>query len=226
MKTIVVGSTKGGTGKTTIATNLAVSLSKRGNASVLIIDADPQGSAMSWRALRKKDDAISAVAITTPTLHKEIPKVGAHFDFVIVDVGGRDSTLLRSAFLAADIIIVPVLASPYDVWASCTTAEIINETENVKGDEIPHYLLLNQVIPRTIILRDALVALDIDELPSSISTRIQLRTIYKTAAAKGLSVFEMTKKNRPEKAISEIEDLTQNIIEMLGLVEFDEKYRK
>jgi len=202
MKTIVVGSTKGGTGKTTIATNLAVGLVQQGK-KILLVDADTQSSAMAWRALRE-DDSIAAVSITEPRLADDIPAIGKGFDFVIVDVGGRDSAVLRSAFLAADLILVPVLASPYDIWAAGDTVNIIKQAEIASGTKIPTRLIVNQVIMHHNIVRDAITALDDGGLPPYITILIGQRVAYKEATAKGLSVLELANKKTNKKAAEEM----------------------
>ena len=87
MKIIVVANSKGGAGKTTIATNLAVECSRAGK-SVFLIDADEQGSSIGFRGLRKTAD-IKAMAITAPTLHEDLKDFD--FDYIVVDVGGKDT---------------------------------------------------------------------------------------------------------------------------------------
>ena len=117
MKVISVVNQKGGVGKSTIACNLAVNAVLDGKRT-LLIDADPQGSSLSFRAIRGADD-LKAVSITQPTIHKDIGDF-ENFDLVIIDAGGRDNTLFRSAVTAAakGMLLIPVLPSQYDIWAA------------------------------------------------------------------------------------------------------------
>ena len=104
---LTVGNTKGGVGKSTIACNFSVESALAGKKT-LLIDADIQGSSIGFRASREKND-IKAMSITTPTLHKDIKDF--QFDMVLIDVGGRDSAVFRSAIMACDLMIIPVLPS-------------------------------------------------------------------------------------------------------------------
>lgn len=214
MKIIVIGSIKGGTGKTTIATNLAVGLAKQ-KKKVLLVDSDPQESAMAWRLLRNKNDSVAAISIATPTLHKDITAIGASFDYVIIDVGGRDNEVLRSAFIAADLIIIPVLASPYDIWSAYDTIAVVDEAEAARGHEVCTRLALNQVIVNSVILREALEALNDEILPPCVNTFIHMRMLFKIATTKGLSILEMRKNKKTEKAITEMQDFTEDILLLL-----------
>lgn len=227
MKVIVVGGIKGGTGKTTIATNLTVGLMKL-KKKVLLVDSDPNGSAMAWRLLRKKDDDdIATVSITTPTLHKDIPKIGQSFDYIVVDVGGRDSEVLRSAFLAADLIIIPVLASPYDIWSAEDTVRIANEANATReGDKAAVRLALNQIIINSVIFREAVEALEDESLPDCMDVFINMQTIYKNATKKGLSVLEMRKSKKTERTIVEMEDFTGNALYILYEMEKEKEKEK
>ena len=96
MNVIVVANQKGGVGKSTISCNLGVASALSGHKT-LIIDADPQGSSATFRAVREKDD-LKVISIIKPTIHKDIQDFTS-FDRVIVDAGGRDSAVFRSAIL-------------------------------------------------------------------------------------------------------------------------------
>jgi chromosome partitioning protein len=112
---ITVGNTKGGVGKTTIAVNLAVEAVRDGK-KVLLVDTDPQGSSMAFRAEREQDD-IRAVALVSDKLHKDIKEFSTAFDWIVIDAGGRDNAVFRSAVAACDLFLLPVLPSQFDVWA-------------------------------------------------------------------------------------------------------------
>jgi chromosome partitioning protein len=97
MKVITVANQKGGVGKSTIACNLAVCAAKDGK-NTLIIDSEPPGSSMAFRASREVND-VAAVAIAQKTIHHDVLKY-SNFDLVIVDAGGRDNAIFRSAIAA------------------------------------------------------------------------------------------------------------------------------
>jgi len=118
---------KGGVGKTTLSVNLAASLARTG-ANVLLIDADPQGSALDWAAARNDEPLFSVVGFPRPTLHKDITKLGQGYDHIIIDGPPRVTDLARSAIMASDVVLIPVQPSPYDIWAADEVVKLIEES--------------------------------------------------------------------------------------------------
>lgn len=128
---ILIGGEKGGTGKTTIAVNLAV-LRARAGHDVLLIDTDSQGSSMLWAAMRAEDKtepSITTVALRGRGLAKEIQKLAPKFSDVVIDAGGRDSVELREAMLAANLMFVPAAASQFDIHALAAVDRIVGEAQ-------------------------------------------------------------------------------------------------
>ena len=92
---------KGGAGKTTIALHLAHALALK-NFQVMLVDADPQGSSRDWAMARESDAPFSVIGLDRPIIHKEINKLSAGYDYVIIDGAPRVSDLTRSAILASE----------------------------------------------------------------------------------------------------------------------------
>lgn len=119
-----IANRKGGVGKTTLATNLAVALSNKGK--LLLVDADEQRSAFQWNEHRQnKLDAI--------TIHKNLldtlEPLNEKYDFILIDVAGRDSEIFREALLVSDKIIVPTQASLLDLEVIPYIADKIKEAQ-------------------------------------------------------------------------------------------------
>ncbi len=214
MKVITVANSKGGVGKSTIAVNLAICAVKDGKSN-LLIDSDPQGSSLSFRAIRESDD-LKAVSITQPTIHKDIESFG-NFDLIVIDAGGRDNTLFRSAITAAakGMLLIPVLPSQYDIWATEETFKMLKEIRVYL--DIKAYAMFNQVIANTIISHEAKEALE--ELTQE--DNIQLldsvlyhRIAYKKSISDGLGVIECKPYDKSANEIKSLYDEIKAILEV------------
>ena len=122
---------KGGVGKTTISVNLAHAFTLMGHR-VLLVDADPQGSALSWSAVRVEEPLFPVVGMPKPTLHKDLPSVARDYDYVVIDGAPRVNELGRAAIMASDLVVIPVQPSPYDVWATQDIVKLIKEAQQFK----------------------------------------------------------------------------------------------
>ncbi|MDO8945930.1 MAG: ParA family partition ATPase [Desulfocapsaceae bacterium] len=200
---ITVGNTKGGVGKTTIAVNLAVEAARDGK-KVLLVDTDPQGSSIAFRAEREKDD-IRAVALVSDKLHKDIKEFSAAFDWIVIDAGGRDNAVFRSAVAACDFFLLPVLPSQFDVWAAEDAITVFKELQpfnNMLGR-----MVLNMVRPNTIVSNEAQEALASyqDDIPL-LSKRLHNRVAYKASISNGQGVAEYEPSGKAAEDIKHLYD--------------------
>ena len=115
---LAITNQKGGTGKSTLATNLAVCFARTG-AEVLLVDADPQHSALDWHADRPEAvPRIHVVGLPVDHLHREIPPLAKKFAVLLIDGGGRITTAARAAVSVADFVLVPTLPSKPDLLST------------------------------------------------------------------------------------------------------------
>lgn len=198
---------KGGVGKTTLSVNLAACLARTG-ARVLLIDADPQGSALDWAAARQTAPLFSVVGFPRPTIHKEIAQIGQGYDHIIIDGPPRVTDLARSAIMASDIVVIPVQPSPYDIWAAEEVVKLIEEARIYK-DSIKSVFVVNRKITNTAIgrdVRDALAAYPVHVLQASVAQRV----VFAEAAAQGQAIFEVPAAG---PAVAEMEAVAAELME-------------
>ena len=198
---------KGGVGKTTLSVNLAACLARTG-ARVLLIDADPQGSALDWAAAREGEPLFSVVGFPRATIHKEIAQLGQGYDHIIIDGPPRVTDLARSAIMASDIVLIPVQPSPYDIWAAEEVVKLITEArvykENIKSVFVVNRKITNTAIGRDV--REALAAYPIHVLNASIAQRV----VFAEAAAQGQAIFEIEPTG---PAVAEMEAVAAELVE-------------
>jgi chromosome partitioning protein len=185
---ISVQNQKGGVGKTTIAIHISHALALR-DFSVLLVDADPQGSARDWAAARADKPPFDLVGLDRPTIHRDIPTIAKKYDYTVIDGPPRVSDLARSAIAAADIVVIPVQPSPYDVWACNEVIKLIQEALVFK-EKLKSVFAINRKIVNTAIGRDVAEALSGYELPI-LRSHICQRVAFAESAATGQTVLEL-----------------------------------
>jgi chromosome partitioning protein len=173
----VVGK-KGGSGKTTVAVNLAGALAEL-FPEVLVIDSDPQGTALTWRAAAGDTGfPVQVIGLPQAVIHQEAPKFAQKYDAVVIDSpsGYQDEQIQRSVMLASSLVVIPVQPSAVDIWSARDTAALVAQAKLYNPDLKAH-LLVSRAQPRTRLSQEAREALEGLSLPvfqSTISQRIGL----------------------------------------------------
>ena len=184
--TIAVLNQKGGSGKTTIATNLSHGLILQGY-KVLLIDGDPQRSARDWN---EANDAklVPCVGLDSVTLATDIKAVSFGYDVLIIDGAPQTARLAVAAIKAADVVLIPVQPSPYDVWAVSDLVELLKTRQEVANGKPDAAFIISQARKNTLLGDQVEEALSDYKLPL-LKSRTTRLTAYAQTATNGESVF-------------------------------------
>jgi chromosome partitioning protein len=207
MSIIVVVGNKGGTGKTTLAVNVAAGLSRQG--SVVVIDADPQQSAYQWRLIGGDRSPLPAVIAAAHGLEQTITALRETHQSVVVDCPPSiKSPQTEIALRLADQALIPVQPSPMDLWA---TTQIARTLERLRptNPTLSTWLVMSQIEPRTTLSRLMPEAAAELELPLA-RTALRRRSIHRHCVLEGRSVFQAGR--RGAEAAAEIDSLIAEVL--------------
>ena len=196
MKVLAVLSQKGGVGKTTLATSLAVAAESDGK-SVAVVDLDPQATATFWQDIRGKDTpaVISIQPIRLPAVLKAAKEQGT--DLVIIDGAAVQREIAYDAAAVSDFVLVPTKPAVFDIKSMSDTIKAVQQHEK------PLAIVLNMIAPTGVENTDAFDAaqvLGVDICPVTIGNR----KAFFRSQGEGLAVQEFEPGG---KAAEEIQDL-------------------
>jgi chromosome partitioning protein len=217
---LTVGNTKGGTGKTTLALQLAITWSRAGR-DVLLVDGDSQGSAQKAVASRAASGRAPTLACVQYAdgriLRDQVRMLAPRYQDVVIDAGGHDSTTLRAALTLCDAALVPYAPRTMDVWALADMAKLVEEARAMRGGLVA-IAVLNIADPGVSgDNAEATAALaDFPQL-TGLKATITRRKAFPNAAGFGLSVEEMTP--RDPKACEELAALATEVSAMVSQTE-------
>jgi len=209
-RVISITQQKGGTGKTTIAAHLAVTMAARGNP-IAVLDVDPQGSLGEWFEARERTLGEDNAGITFRTASgwgakREAKSLARDHAFVIIDTPPKSDLEARHAISAADLVAVPLQPSPVDLWATEATLEMI-----AKEGKRP-LLILNRVPPRATLTAEMLRVIE-GLGPAAARTQLGNRIAFAECMGRGRTINETDPEN---KGAAEIVALAKEIARRLA----------
>jgi chromosome partitioning protein len=211
---VTVGGIKGGSGKTTVATNFAVLRASAGRR-VLLIDADDQETASDFAELRTanlypNDSGFTCIKLQGTAVRTETLKLKSSFDDVIIDTGGRDTSSQRAALVVSDRFVAPFVPRSFDLWTLQKVGEIVDESQIINPNLVG-FVFLNKADPRGSDNSEAAELLKEVTTLLYINTPLGARKAFSNAAAQGSAVTELLKAD--PKAIQEMLNLEQAVFE-------------
>ncbi|MDE1188313.1 MAG: ParA family plasmid-partitioning AAA ATPase [Pantoea sp.] len=205
---IVLGSQKGGVGKSTLAVSLAAGLLSRGYR-VLIVDADDQKSVLTWYNNRPESLPHIPVTGASGNIKAMLKEHAKSYDYIIADCAGRDSAEMRSGLMAADVFISPLRPSQMDLDVVPHTCSVFTAAKDFNED-VKGYLVLNMTPTNMFVNEGNEAAKVLEDFPEMklAETRICDRKAHRDAWAESMTIYE----TENSKAKDEVERLIQEVI--------------
>lgn len=222
MPVVAILNQKGGVGKTTIALNLAAALAQNGDR-IQYIDADPQGTALDWNAVRTAASLFPVVGLPKNTLHKDIPTLAKPYDWTFIDGPPLVFDVAKSAIMASDFVLLPMQPSAFDIWSAKRIVDLILEAQAFKAS-LTYGLAVSRKTANTAVGKNFRQSL-IQAFPDSFILRSEIgqRIAFVESAAQGQTVVETEPKGA---ASAEIRNLLTEIKEIISYGEVRTSARK
>jgi chromosome partitioning protein len=211
---LCIGVEKGGPGKSTVCQNLAAVRASLGY-SVVILDLDRQATSAKWVSRRNEDGSLAVVAIATleprkgesreAALKRQLPALADRYTDVFIDVGGKDTDLLRLAVAACDHTIAPLVPSQADLDTVPDFATVVEAIHEARGERRPIHVVLNMSSGSPRMLKE--MQEPFQETLPVMKKRIGTRVSFKRAMSEGKGVHELTGRDFDPAAANEMKDV-------------------
>lgn len=217
MPVIAAFNSKGGSAKSTSLIVLADALARQ-KASVTVIDTDPQRSIANWRE-QATTSTIDVVEQTSSTgIHKAIRDATAKSAFVFIDMAGFTSDMRTPVVSKADLMIIPMQASPEDARLAARAFSFITNDEETLGRTVDKRILWARTVPNMIsrVERKIMIEINANEVPS-FSTHLNERSAYKAMMLEGVPLAELDREqyNGVDKAVANADVLAAELVEYI-----------
>ncbi len=200
-KIIAVLNQKGGSGKTTLSTNIARQLHLE-KERVLLVDSDPQGSARDWHAAAD-GELLKVVGLDRPTLDKDLEAVKSGYDWIVIDGAPQLQKMAISAIKSADVILIPIQPSPYDIWACSDLVDLIKARQEVADERPQAAFIISRMIKNTILSREIREVIEEYQLPVFLGGTVQ-RVVYANSASSGKTPMDIDPDSEASKEVRQI----------------------
>ena len=211
MPVVAIVNQKGGTGKTTLAINLASVLAEKG--AVLLLDADPQASSQNWAAGEwTSPEGLAVKGMGKGNLLEQVRSVSREYDWIIIDGPPGISRTSADAVRAADLVLIPAKPSPLDVWAASDIVEAVRARQKTSNGTPKAAFVITMAQPRTRLGRQIDAALSEMGIPV-LQARTTQRVSYPNAINDGNSVVDgadQTARNEILAIRGELESMTHD----------------
>jgi chromosome partitioning protein len=193
MLTVAVLQQKGGSGKTTLAINLAAAAHLDGGRA-LVVDMDRQASAFDWSAARQDGSPLDGLAVVKADKAMALPRfkeIARGYDYVFLDGPPRLGDVTQSAAVAADVAVLPIQPGPFDFWAVAETLESLDQADQIREQlgrpPIRRVFVLNRASTNTRLAREA--EAELRKAGGELAGVVHQRIAFPDAASRGESVL-------------------------------------